>query len=361
MTVFGIMTHDAGRPERYTLYAREALRLGFRETLLFAPRDVAVNAGRVAAWSYDGSGWRRRLSRLPGIAHDMGFYTDAGTIRRVKRIKAVRSPLPFTSYALGHKWRIHEQLLRTEYAPYLPETELLRSGEDPLRLVRRYGAVMVKPRDGKQGKGIVRISRAGAGAYRWKEQQVPTAVLSRQALADRLAARFRPATAVVQRWMDIRCPKGGVFDIRALAQKTEAGLWRTTATAIRQGGVGRIASNVTGGGTVREPAAFLAELYGEAEAERLLQETARLAAGLPAALERAYGKRFAELGIDLAIERCGADGRRGAVRIIEVNIKPGKKIVRALSGERAYADARLAPIRYARWLTASSRHLVSSP
>ena len=129
-----------------------------------------------------------------------------------------------------------------------------------------------------------------------------------------------------------------------LMQRAGDGAWRRTATAVRQSGVSQIASNVTGGGAVRDAEPFLTRMYGEAAA-RILEEIRRVAEGLPAALEAQYGRRFAELGIDLAVER------GGAVRIIEVNIKPGKKIVRALHGDRAYADALLAPVRWARRLS----------
>ncbi len=347
MTILGIMTHASRQPRRYTLYAREAERLGFETTLLFGPGNVDLRMRRVDAYRYEEGAWRRRRCRLPDIVHDMGFYTSPDATRRAKRIKSLDSGIPFTGYALGHKWTLHERLLRTPYAKYVPETALLRSPNVAIRLAARYGAVMVKPRDGKQGKGIMKISRdaQGARSYRWQEGPFAQGALDAATLVRRLNARFRPSSAVVQRWMDIRCPRGGVYDIRALVQKTEGDAWRLAEMAVRQSGLGRIASNVSGGGTVRPMANFVAHLYGEAEAERIVLECRSIADGLPHALEAAYGKRFVELGIDLAVEK------GGAVRIIEVNIKPGKKIVRALSGEKAYADALVQPIRYAKWLS----------
>ena len=165
-----------------------------------------------------------------------------------------------------------------------------------------------------------------------------------QPLRERIGARWRPNRSVVQRWMDIRSPNGGVYDIRALLQRNERGEWQLTAMAVRESEAGRIASNVSAGGAARGVRPYLAALYGKDAGERIAAAAAEAAEGLPAALEAAYGRRFAELGIDFAVER-------GIVRIIEVNAKPGKKIVRALSGERAYADAVLLPIRFAFWLS----------
>ncbi|TLS54320.1 hypothetical protein FE782_02965 [Paenibacillus antri] len=347
MSVLGIMTNASRNPQKYTVYAKAAERLGFEATLLFEPSDVDLYRRRVEAYCYRGGAWRRRRCSLPDIAHDMGFYTEPNAIRRVKRIKSSRSGIPFTGYALGHKWTLHEKLLQTGYAKYVPETALLRSPDAAVRLAARYGAVMVKPRDGKQGKGIVKISRAPgeSNRFRWQERNAIDGPLAPAALAERLRRRFRPASAVVQRWMDIRSPRGGVYDIRALVQKTEGDEWLLAEMAVRESGMGRIASNVSGGGAVRRAAEFIGRMYGEGEAERIVAECRSIADGLPNALEAVYGRRFVELGIDLAVEK------GGCVRIIEVNIKPGKKIVRALSGEIAYADALIRPIRYAKWLS----------
>lgn len=348
MTSLGLMTNQIRSTSRYTVYAKEAVRLGFDSVLLFTPQDVRLARKSVTAYRYESGRWVRRLCKLPDVAHDLGFYDDAGTIRQVKAVKSInKSGILFTGYALGHKWQIHARLMQTPYAAYLPETRLMNSAATVFRMANRHKAVIVKPKNGRRGRGIVKIfvHSGEKRSYLWKEGGGAEYELTERQLADKLRRRFRPGETLVQRWMDIRCPKGGVYDLRALMQKVEGDVWRLTEMAVRQSGKGRIASNVAKGGSVRSVPVFLAELYGEAEAERITEECRALAMELPRTLERVYGKRFAELGIDLAVER------GGAVRIIEVNIKPGKKIVRALSGEEAYTDALLAPIRYARWLS----------
>lgn len=353
MTTIGIMTNRISTPGRYASFAKEAQRLGFRRLLLFTPRGIDFKTKRIHGYLHEDGGWASGFAPFPSVAHDMGYYSDAETIRIVRRFKR-EAGVPFTGYALGSKWNIHKFLMRTSFADAVPETSLLREAGEALSAAKRFGAVMVKPKNGKQGRGIAKLSYAagahrgaddgGAGApYRWKEGGLPAAALTARQAAARLRTRFRPGGALVQRWMDIRDPAGGVFDIRALVQKDpETDAWRLSGFGVRQSGVGRIASNVAGGGAVRDVVGFLTGMYGEAAAERLAAECRRIALGLPPELEALYGKPFLELGIDLAVER------GGAVRIIEVNIKPGKKIVRALSGERAYADAVLLPIRYAK-------------
>ncbi|MCI3923904.1 YheC/YheD family protein [Paenibacillus sp. TRM 82003] len=348
MTTLGIMTNRIPNTGRYTHYAKEAERLGFRRTVLFTPRDIRFGTRRIDGFRYERGAWTRGVLPYPTVAHDLGYYSDARTIRSAKRFK-LRSGVPFTGYALGHKWTIHSKLIQTSCAAAVPETTLLHTPGDALAAARRYGAVMVKPKNGKQGRGIVKLTydRFVTGRpYVWQEAERPAAALSAGQAAGLLRRRFRPDDALVQRWMDIRDPAGGVFDIRALVQKDpDTDGWRLSELGVRQSGVGRIASNVSGGGAVRDVRKFLTAMYGEATAERLTEECRRIALCLPPELEKLYGKPFLEFGIDLAVER------GGDVRIIEVNIKPGKKIVRALSGERAYADAVLLPIRYAKRLS----------
>jgi hypothetical protein len=346
MTSLGIMTHRILSTSRFSHYAEEAARLGFHSTLLFTPHDIDFEARTVVAYRYRNRVWSKRTCKYPTVAHDMGFYSKPRTIRRARTFKQ-SSGVPFTGYALGHKWAIHAHLLQTKFASYMPETELMQAPAAALAMARRHRSVMVKPKNGKQGRGIVKLTFLGqavAKPYVWKEGDLPASELTARQAASMLRRRFRLDEALVQRWMDIRDPSGGVFDIRALVQKDGEGHWQLTGMAVRQSGLGHITSNVSGGGSVREVAPFLAGMYCEA-AERITAECRHIAAGLPEALEAQYGKPFIELGIDLAVER------GGGVRIIEVNIKPGKKIVRALSGEKAYADALLLPIRYAKQLS----------
>ncbi|HZG87162.1 YheC/YheD family protein [Paenibacillus sp.] len=347
MPAIGLMTNkrELRSLGRFAPYAAEAERLGFAAAVLFEPGGVDLAAGRIDGFRYERGVWREGRWPLPDVAHDFGDYRAAGASRRAKAVRR-SAALPFTGDGLGHKWLMHRKLLATPYAALVPETRLLRSPDEAIALLREHGAVVIKPKHGSRGAGIVRIARAedGEPLYRWQETRGPVERLTAAALRERIGARWRPARSIVQRWMDIRSPNGGVYDIRALLQRNERGVWQLTAMAVRESEPGRIASNVSVGGAVREVRPFLAALYGEAEAERLEAECRTVSAALPAALEAAYGRRFAELGVDFAVER-------GAVRIIEVNAKPGKKIVRALSGERAYADALLLPIRYAKLLS----------
>jgi|GEM_PF-3310421 len=344
MPSFGLMTDGIRNLSRFTLFAKEAERMGFERTLLFTPNDVDFHSRTIRALCYHKGSWVRLRCRYPSIAHDVGFYTDAKSIRLVKRYK---SNVKFTGYGLGNKWHIHNRLMQSSFSKYVPETELYRTPSTALNFLKNYGSIMLKPINGKQGRGIVKLTfheDQAVKPYEWQQSGQPKLYLPRQELIRKLRRDCKPFGAVVQRWLDIRNPRGQVFDIRALVQKEPGERWILTEMGVRLSQVGHIASNVTRGGSVKSIQSFLPELYGEEAAERIIEECRNIALTLPSELEGLYQKPFAELGIDLAVEQ------GGAVRIIEVNVKPGKKIVRALSGKDAYADAMLRPVRYAKWL-----------
>lgn len=351
MATLGILTHRFQARKRYAAFAQEAERHGFDETILFTPEAIHFQTRTIHAYCRKSNQWHKQVHPFPDVVHDVGFYTDPGTIRKVRRFKSMPG-IRFTGFGLGNKWHIHTRLMDSEFAPLLPETELYRGPLTATSMLQRFGTVMIKPINGKRGAGIMKLSchpGRSAKPYVCQTGGGKPIMLTNAALSALLRSRFAPGGAVVQRWMNLETPEGCVFDLRALVQKEWNERWRLTEMAVRLSGVGRIASNVAKGGAIKEAYPFLAKLYGEAAAEHLAGECRIIALRLPSVLEKLYAKPFIELGIDLAVEK------GGTVRIIEVNIKPGKKIVRALSGEDAYADASLLPIRYAGRLLLSAR------
>jgi hypothetical protein len=343
MARLGLMTHRIPNLRRFAFLAREAERLGFDDTILFTPSTIYNKSRRILAYRFHHGRWSRVLTRYPNIVHDLGYYVRPATISRVRRFKN-DSSIECTGYGLGNKWEIHNHLLRSGLAPYLPDTELYSTPKKAVEWANLYGAIMLKPRNGKGGSGIVKLSRVPSETtetYVWQHVRRNPVTLSRGAVGRRLRRLYASGDVLLQRWLDIRDSSGRIFDIRALLQKAPDGTWTMTAMGVRQAAEGRIASNLQAGGGVHDAQAFLCNEFGEGAAEPIANTLTEVACRIPSILEAAYGKPLIELGIDLAVERTGQ------VSIIEVNVKPGKKIVRALSGEKAYADALLAPIRYA--------------
>lgn len=346
MKLLGLMTHRIIRPSSFSRYRKTAIKEGFDDLVLFTPFDVHLHSKRITGHKLREGHWQRILTPFPAIAHDIGYYGKPSTIAKVKQIKNT-SPLPFISYSLGSKWTIQKHLMESpQLSPYLLPTRPFADVKSLLNMVEEHGTVMIKPLNGKGGKGILKLSRVGRH-YRLRlsiHGTERTRICGYDTICAVLRKLRKQGKYIVQQWIDIRCPEGQVYDIRALVQKNDAGEWQLSAMGIRRGAKAKITSNITGGGTAHHVIPFLLKQFGEEETGRIHSILNEIAAYLPAYLEQSYRSRFAELGLDLAVDRAGH------VWIIEVNIKPGKTIVAKLYGTKAANASFRAPIRYAKYV-----------
>jgi len=346
--LLGIMTHRIAGPERFRKHARAALSAGFSGVLLFVPDGVRLKRKRIDGYMYvPGSRWVKTSCDYPTSAIDIGYYTKPETVRQSIRVKSL-TPIRFTGFASGNKWTIQQHLLASpELAPNLLPTKPMKQSADAFTFAREHGTIMIKPINGKGGKGIMKLScvnnswtlcRNGAGALTGTERTV-------QAALRRATSKSK---YLLQRWIDIRNPEGRVFDIRSLVQKDGCGQWTTTGTAVREGARNSTTSNICGGGRAYETKSYLQQLFEPDKAEELMERICQLSAYIPVHLEADYGKRFSEFGLDFAVDR------NGCLWLLEANIKPGKSIIRSIYGDDAAKRCFLLPYQYARHLAVCS-------
>lgn len=342
--VLGIMTHRIGNPGRFRRHALAAVSAGFAGVLLFTPAGVRLAGRRIDGYLYTpATRWKKTTSGYPAVAIDIGYYTKRETVQQSIRVKQV-APIRFTGFASGNKWTIQQHLLASgELGPHLLPTKPMRRTAEAFDFVREHGSIMIKPINGKGGKGIIRLS---ALDDRWTlHRNGKTALIGSEA---RVRAALRRATGngayLLQRWIDIRNPDGRVFDIRSLVQKDGGGNWITTGTAVREGPRNSITSNISGGGRAYETKAYLQRLFEPAKVDELMERIGVLSEHIPAHLESDYGKRFAEFGLDFAVDRSGT------LWLLEANIKPGKSVIRKVYGDDAARRCFMLPYQYARHL-----------
>ncbi|GAA3407969.1 YheC/YheD family protein [Paenibacillus hodogayensis] len=347
--LLGIMTHRADRPGRYLRHARAAVAAGFSGVVLFAPDGVRMARKRIVGSVYTpGSGWTKTLCAYPDVAVDIGYYTRRETVLQSIRVKHA-TPIRFTGFASGNKWTIQQHLLASaELEPHLLPTVPMKSAADAFAFARTHGSIMIKPINGKGGKGIVRLGSTERG---WSMQAGSREPVSGSEAAVRNALRrtLGKGGYLLQRWIDIRNPDGRVFDIRSLVQKDGSGQWVTTGTAVREGARHSITSNICGGGSAHETKAYLLQLFEPEKVDELMEQICRLSTHIPAHLEADYGKRFVEFGLDFAVDRSGA------LWLLEANIKPGKSVIRRVYGEEAAKRCFMLPYQFARYLAVSAK------
>lgn len=357
MKILGVMASRISHPARFDPYDEVAREAGFDQVLVYRPSDVNVTTRTISGYVRRNGRWQRRVMAAPPITFDIGYYHHPLIVDKVRQIK--NSPaFSFLNYGIGNKWMIHQKLSAFEAVrPHLIPTEPAMSGQQVLKWAERYGAVMLKPINGKEGKGIIRLSKADGdvsrAAYLWEEQRGKQPLEDEHKAIQRIERILQNGQYIVQKWIPIVNRKGLVYDVRSLVQKNQEGNWEIKGLAARQGAAGKITSNLMDGGAAFELLPYLKHLFGTRKSRKLYREIQELSLVIPRYLEEAYGKRQADLGLDLAI------APSGEVYLIEVNVKPGKLPFGQIFGIHTKQDSIRQPIFYAASLLGLSAKSIS--
>lgn len=341
--ILGIMLHRLHHLHQFLRYRDLALREGFADLILFTPTEVDLRDQKINGYRYHNQTWQPCISPFPKISHDMGYYVDKRIIHKVKAIKN-HPKLPFVGYSLGSKLTIQQHLEKSpRLSPYLLPTIPLHDAKTAQSLIQRYQTVMIKPVNGKGGQGIFRLSTKNRGYWIEKNGETPV-FLDPHQLSNWLKKQQTSNQYLLQPWIDIRNKEGNVFDIRVLVQKNRLGKWQLTGMGVREAADGKITSNLKSGGHAYPVEHYLTALFGVEQAKILYDQLIQLADYIPPYLEQSYEKRFAEFGLDLAVDRSGQ------IWIIEINIKPGKTLYGRIADKKAAEESWQAPIQYASYL-----------
>ncbi|GAB6932876.1 YheC/YheD family endospore coat-associated protein [Calditerricola satsumensis] len=325
------------------------------QVFVLDPRTVHLGSRRASGYAWRNGRWRREPIALPALLYDRCYYPNRTAYRRLSPFVAAIKALPhilFLGHGLPHKWAVY-RMLRTSPAlrPYLPETAPLSSAALLRLWLRRHGSVVVKPRGGAQGRGVLRIQPESGG---WRvvgrdghNRPVARRIASFEALWAHLVPLHRSHSLIVQPYLALHTVDQTPFDLRVLVQKDGTGTWRLTGSAVRAGQPGSLTANLHGGGRALATQPFLEAHYPHQTVARITEHVHTIATVLPSHLEAHHGRLF-ELGIDLGIE---PDGR---VWILEVNSKPGRASFWHTGDWKAARLSVLRPLEYARWLLMSS-------
>lgn len=324
------------------------------QVLVLDPRSVHPGTRHASGYGWQKGQWQRASVELPALLYDRCYYPSRAAYRRLAPFVAAIKALPhvtFLGHGLPHKWAVY-RMLRTAPAlrPYLPETAPLSTAAQLRLWLRRHGSIVVKPRGGAQGRGVLRVKPEGGG---WhvvgrdsRNRPVALHIASIEALWAHLLPLHRSSSLIIQPYLALHTANQTPFDLRVLVQKDGTGTWQLTGTAVRTGQPGSLTANLHGGGTALATKPFLDAHYPPQTVAAITEQVHTIAAIVPRHLEALHGRLF-ELGIDLGIE---PDGR---VWILEVNSKPGRASFWHTGDRKAAQLSVLRPLEYARWLSAS--------
>lgn len=321
---------------------------------IFGLNDVDFENACVTGYTKLQGKWKPGTFPLPDVIYDQLIS------RRVERCKDLfknRQRLSemyntrlfndgFFDKLQVNEWLSQDVRMRS----HLPEATKYTRLQDAAVFAARHHMTFLKPVHGSLGLGIIRFVRLPDGSVQFdvkRQNQPPTRGKAKSPQDALLTFKKRLASKpyILQQGIQLACFQERPFDLRVLVQKDGFGTWRRTKMFARIAKEGEFTSNLTAGGDALPVSTVLETIFPNRDKRRkILNQVRKVSITTAEVIERASGKLFGELGIDLGIDVLGG------VWIIEVNSKPWKAPVTEKGRTDLVDLAFIRPIQYAKHL-----------
>ena len=241
-----------------------------------------------------------------------------------------REDVTFLGHGLPNKLDVYEVIKKDSYlSSYIPPTTPIESVEQLVQLLRTNDSLMIKPANGSQGKGIVKLRQRGREIEAsYQQNDIVNTILfsSFQEFKNWFTKTTRDVLYIAQPHISFFPYERTPFDIRLLLQKGNDGAWKEIGRGIRQGERDSIVTNVSSGASI-VPFENLLPRIPRVHRQYVMDEINTICKTIPSVLENHFPSLF-ELGIDLCISR------DFSIWILDLNSKPGRKIVMETAPEQ---------------------------
>ncbi|WP_127547470.1 MULTISPECIES: YheC/YheD family protein [Paenibacillus] len=219
------------------------------------------------------------------------------------------------------KW-LQYGILRDEpsLAERLPETQLLE--KDTLtKMLLQYPSVVLKPRNGSYGRGILFIKRSGANAYRIQNENNTVTMRDNEQLLEWFEQTIKSDEYIVQKRLQLAQIKHRPFDIRIMVQrkKGSSSTWNVTGSYAKVAAQGYQVTNVN-----NRPIPVIKALRLARIGDRRLLVRAEQVSRLAAKRLGEHYPMLRQVGFDIAIDK------KRRIWIIEGNYQPAIRPFRLL-------------------------------
>jgi YheC/D like ATP-grasp len=349
----GIMTLTPQVTNEYFLeIAKQSLSFPI-DLYLFSPQGISPLNETVEGFQYNRvtRKWEKDAFEIPEYIYDRTYYQKnmrsrqaRAVVQWLKNQKHIR----FLGYGLPNKWHLYEKLNKTSLAPYMPETSLIVDGNDLLNLLTKHTDIIIKPVDGAHGFAVYHLVAR------------PHEILVRTTKKQEIIEQSFPSNEVFLKWADhilklhtficqkrlLNLTKGDApFDMRILLNKDDAGEWREFQRAIRVGEENGILTNINRGASYLSYSDWK-NTHDSISWDFIEEELTSILEEIPILLEEHFSALF-EIGVDLII------GQDDSLWILDMNSKPGHKVVDALHPEKLSTLCK-APLDYCNFLSSQS-------
>ncbi|MDO3677448.1 YheC/YheD family protein [Paenibacillus ehimensis] len=227
------------------------------------------------------------------------------------------------------KWGKYCYLKTAErWKPYLPQTQRV-SRANVRAMLKRWGAVYLKPNNGTGGHGIMKITRIGEGRYTLRSGFATRTFRSFGSLYSAVSGKTAGRSYLAQKAIPLLHYKKRPFDLRIMVQRNRQQGWDVTGIVGRLARPRKIVTNYHSGGTPMPAGKLLSPHIHGTRRSGFIQELKNLGRGVSEYMSVQYPK-FPAFGVDVAIDATLKPW------ILEVNTKPDKSIFNALKNKTMY-------------------------
>ncbi|UVI31880.1 YheC/YheD family endospore coat-associated protein [Paenibacillus spongiae] len=260
---------------------------------------------------------------------------------RQKIAACMRSPhVQLFNPKFFNKWSLFKWLRQSSTTrPYIPSTQRMLTRESLANMMRKHTFLYLKPISGKAGKGImtIKVQPERSLPYKLKVQANKKSLTYSCGTLQKLWVRVKKECGgeryIAQQGIMLAAYNDRRFDLRALVQKNQRGIWELSGIGARVAGSFSITTHVPRGGSIEDPEKLLVSAFGQEEARKLLMKARITSLLIAKQIERGAGYTLAEMSMDLGVDQ------HGNLWFFEANAKPMKfdePDIRRLSLERIF-------------------------
>ncbi|WP_324727730.1 YheC/YheD family protein [Lysinibacillus fusiformis] len=319
MTIIGMLHHRLDPTTVLKSYAYAAVaKAEGAQFFYFTPKSVDFAKRSIRAKVYEDGQWQEKTMPFPDVIYNAGSPEKLSVSKEI--IERLKEEIPFTTYSIGNKWNVMKRLKEAkEFEQYLIPSEIVKDADVFHKFINYYKRVVFKPIDGRKGKGIYFITKAGPKNFEVKKDSTNT-IYSKPQLDALLKELLASGTFIMQPYIQSITKAGQVYDFRLHVQKNGEGKWVVTTVYPRIAPNGSIIPNINNGGFTNYLDPFLEQEFKEEayNIRRMLEHfSLALAHHLDDIQMEKFGEVIDEIGIDVGLDQ------QQKIWMYEVNWRPG--------------------------------------
>lgn len=288
----------------------------------FCSRDVDLERQKIQGTFFEDGAYVKRETDFPqyiDLRLGTGIHKKNRTITEALKTKGTFIP----NASIGTKDQINQKLLQDEtHCKYAIPSYTWYPNLDISAIVDHYGTIILKPKNGSNGRGIYKITNTSPNYYEIHYLTEKTPMTRGQLLHNVQALDLK--NYMIQQYINSSTQEGTPFDIRLNVACGLDGTYKITSFYARYGAGGYVGTNM---GKAEKTQSVnvkgsLIYQFGEKEGKRLYEEIISLSQTFPVYFASTKKILLPELAMDIGVCR---DSKQ--LYLFEVGVSPGTTVV----------------------------------